>query len=40
METVFNILGIDVGSVSVSVAAVDSGGTFFLKNAVVHRGEH
>ena len=39
MASVFNILGIDVGSVSVSVAAIDSTGTPFHKNAITHRGD-
>ena len=39
MASVFNILGIDVGSVSVSVAAIDSAGKPYYKNAVTHRGD-
>jgi len=39
MEYVFNILGIDIGSVSVSVVGVDAGGKILLKKAIAHQGD-
>ncbi|SMC49826.1 CoA-substrate-specific enzyme activase, putative [Desulfocicer vacuolatum DSM 3385] len=39
MEYAFNILGIDIGSVSVSVVGIDNKGNIFLKKAVAHQGD-
>ena len=39
MEYVFNILGIDIGSVSVSAVAIDAGGNILLKKAIAHQGD-